>query len=165
MVVEAPVDRGIFAYMQAPVLLNSARLGLAAASATPLVYRVTSDSRYATSNAGAAVSPTACSIGLPDFANVLSLSAPCEVSLSQLQTGSASAIPLTVNYGNLATDLTFGVYSPGGLQISAADPMLNRIQDASGGLFESCSTGSVTAKDPNPPQALSSPPVRERVNS
>ena len=96
---------------------------------------------------------------------VLSLSAPCEVSLSQLQTGSASAIPLTVNYGNLATDLTFGVYSPGGLQISAADPMLNRIQDASGGLFESCSTGSVTAKDPNPPQALSSPPVRERVNS
>ena len=145
MVVEAYVDRGIFAYMPAPVLLNTARLGLAATTATPLVYAISSGGPITSTRA--TVPPTACSLSAFEpfsaLANILTLSSSCEVSMTQLQTGSASAIPLSVSYGSLTTDLTFGVYSPAGLKITAADPTLNRIQDASGQLFESCTTGGL----------------------
>ena len=60
IIVESPVDRGIFAYTAAPVLLNKARLG-ATASYTPSVFKVTSDSRYASAGASA-IEPTSCAL-------------------------------------------------------------------------------------------------------
>ena len=141
-----PVSRGIFAHMLAPVLV-SATLG-GAASYSPVVNAVTSDSRY--SDAGASpVTPTACALDGPDgfdAPGVVTLSG-CALSVGEPSQSVANVV-LNVTYvaagATLRAIAHFDVFSAGPITISSSDATLNRIADAAGASLSACSSGSTT---------------------
>ena len=146
MTVQAPVDRGIFAYTSEPVLLNKARLG-ASASYTPVVYKVTSDSRQ-WSAAASVVTPSSCALtNAQTVSSVVSVSGSCLLVMTQAQVESATGVSLEVAYvstATFATSIVFDVFSPGPIAISAPDTTLNVIQNAAGVTLSGCTASSVT---------------------
>ncbi|KAL1499209.1 hypothetical protein AB1Y20_013717 [Prymnesium parvum] len=146
MEVSSPVSRGIFAYMERPVLLNSALSSIfseAAQAYTPVVLRVTSDSRYSDAWADS-ITPSSCEVGSPSTVALVLDGCSFTVNLTQ----SASDVPMNVSYtdGNTTfrASLTFGVFVPDSIVMTAEDLILNRIEDLHGTTVPQCSSGSRT---------------------
>ena len=126
MVVKAVQDVGLFAYLQTTTLANLALL-----TNVTQAYEV---SAVVVSDYDAADMATSVSAACSTSASALVLTLNgCMVELSSAQSEGAAAAVVTAAYASLSADVSFSVYVPAAVSVTAADAVLHQLEYASGG--------------------------------